>query len=297
LAGWRWLFLIEGVLPIIVGLWVIFGLPSSPATAKFLTPEERTRVIADVAAARPHASPDATSGKALWAAVVSAITNWRLVAAGSIEMVNSSGRWAATFFAPLLVEEILTGKKPDVSKPTSGHGGGGAPKPAKVVILSALLSAIPYGLAALTSVLNGWAAKRARATRGWGRRWFIVWPSWVCAAGLFAVGPLLALKPTVGSRTGAFIAVIAALQGFALWGPAMSLPSTLTPGSTAHSTVAYGLFIALGTLGGLIGPAVLGETTQRTDSYSVGGAALGILSLIMGIVWAVAFGFIVPGGK
>lgn len=295
LAGWRWLFLIEGILPIVVGVWVLF-LPASPATAKFLTPDERARVAADVATARPHAAADANSGRALMAAVVTALTNWRLVAAGSIEMINSCGRWAAQLFTPLIIDEILTGEKPPVGKPAPGHGGGGAPKPAKTVILAALLSAIPFGLAAASSVLNGWGAKRANSTRGWGRRWFIVWPSWVCAAGLYAVGPLLSLPPSSGTRAGAFIAIIAALQGFALWGPVMSLPSTLTSGSTAAAAVSYALFVALGTLGGLIGPAVLGETTQRTASYTLGGAVLGSLSAVMGLVWAVAFGFIVPGG-
>lgn len=295
LAGWRWLFLIEGVLPIIVGVWVLF-LPSSPATAKFLTPDERARVAADVATARPTTAADTTSGRALMGALVAALTNWRLVAAGSIEMVNSCGRWAAHFFTPLIIDEILTGEKPPVGKPAPGHGGGGAPKPRKTVILAALLSAVPFGLAAASSVLNGWGAKRARSTRGWGRRWFIVWPSWVCAAGLYAVGPLLSAPPSSGTRAGAFLAIIAALQGFALWGPVMSLPSTLTTGSTAAAAVSNALFVALGTLGGLIGPAVLGEITQRTASYTLGGAVLGSLSAAMGLVWAVAFGFIVPGG-
>ncbi|KAJ3858846.1 high-affinity nicotinic acid transporter [Lentinula novae-zelandiae] len=44
LAGWRWLFIIEGLPPIVLGLLTIFILPDYPdskATAKFLTEQER----------------------------------------------------------------------------------------------------------------------------------------------------------------------------------------------------------------------------------------------------------------
>lgn len=39
--GWRWLFIIEGVITVGVALSSIFILPNYPATTKWLTPEER----------------------------------------------------------------------------------------------------------------------------------------------------------------------------------------------------------------------------------------------------------------
>ena len=41
LAGWRWLFLLEGLPAIILSVVALFGLPDYPETAKFLTEEER----------------------------------------------------------------------------------------------------------------------------------------------------------------------------------------------------------------------------------------------------------------
>lgn len=41
LSGWQWLFILEGIPAIIVGVVVYFYLPDYPETAKFLTPEER----------------------------------------------------------------------------------------------------------------------------------------------------------------------------------------------------------------------------------------------------------------
>ncbi|GAA5902321.1 uncharacterized protein JCM6883_001368 [Sporobolomyces salmoneus] len=41
LHGWQWLFIIEGIPAVLVGIFVWFALPDYPETAKFLTPEER----------------------------------------------------------------------------------------------------------------------------------------------------------------------------------------------------------------------------------------------------------------
>ena len=42
LSGWRWLFLLEGAPPILMGLAVIKWLPSQPAAARWLSVEEKT---------------------------------------------------------------------------------------------------------------------------------------------------------------------------------------------------------------------------------------------------------------
>ena len=42
LSGWRWLFLLEGAPPILMGLAVIKWLPSRPAEARWLSAEEKT---------------------------------------------------------------------------------------------------------------------------------------------------------------------------------------------------------------------------------------------------------------
>ncbi|GAA6006725.1 hypothetical protein JCM11491_003158 [Sporobolomyces phaffii] len=41
LHGWQWLFVLEGIPAVLVGIFVWFALPDYPETAKFLTPEER----------------------------------------------------------------------------------------------------------------------------------------------------------------------------------------------------------------------------------------------------------------
>ncbi|WP_158923591.1 MFS transporter [Acidisphaera sp. S103] len=54
LAGWQWMFIIEGLPTIVLGFVVLWALADSPATASWLTPEEKTAVQAQIAAEPRH---------------------------------------------------------------------------------------------------------------------------------------------------------------------------------------------------------------------------------------------------
>lgn len=41
IAGWRWIFITEGILPVIAGIAVLFFLPDRPATARWMPDERR----------------------------------------------------------------------------------------------------------------------------------------------------------------------------------------------------------------------------------------------------------------
>ena len=45
LAGWRWIFIIEGIVTVVVGATCFFMLPDSPETASFLKPAERRFIV------------------------------------------------------------------------------------------------------------------------------------------------------------------------------------------------------------------------------------------------------------
>src|SRR5580692_2002425 len=50
LAGWQWMFIIEGLPTVVLGFVVLWALADSPATASWLTPEEKQAVQAQIAA-------------------------------------------------------------------------------------------------------------------------------------------------------------------------------------------------------------------------------------------------------
>lgn len=54
LSGWRWLFLIEGLPPVLLAFVALFGLPDFPETARMLTPDERNLVVRRLANIKVH---------------------------------------------------------------------------------------------------------------------------------------------------------------------------------------------------------------------------------------------------
>jgi ACS family tartrate transporter-like MFS transporter len=48
LPGWRWIFILEGIVPILAGFATLFFLPDRPAKAKWLSAEERDWLVAEL---------------------------------------------------------------------------------------------------------------------------------------------------------------------------------------------------------------------------------------------------------
>ncbi|MDE2075117.1 MAG: MFS transporter, partial [Alphaproteobacteria bacterium] len=58
LAGWQWIFLVTGALPLVTTVLVLRFLPDRPEHARFLSAPERARLIALVAADKPRTSDE-----------------------------------------------------------------------------------------------------------------------------------------------------------------------------------------------------------------------------------------------
>jgi len=76
IAGWRWLFIIEGVITIGVAIAAGFILPDYPATTKWLNEEERNfaswRLMVDIS------ESDETHSRSIWEGVKLCLTDYRL---------------------------------------------------------------------------------------------------------------------------------------------------------------------------------------------------------------------------
>ena len=80
LEGWRWIFILEGILTVIVAVLAFFVISDFPETAKFLTNEERAWVVKKL---KYQGSKDsghliAESEQFQWKYVRDAFTDWQV---------------------------------------------------------------------------------------------------------------------------------------------------------------------------------------------------------------------------
>ncbi|HYY15018.1 MAG TPA: MFS transporter [Chthoniobacterales bacterium] len=100
LAGWQWLFLAEGVPAVLLGVIVLFYLPDRLETAHWLTPAERSSLLAELA----RENANATEAKRI--GILAALTNsiiWRL---GIIFLLAAIAFYGYSFWSPLVIKSL-----------------------------------------------------------------------------------------------------------------------------------------------------------------------------------------------
>jgi MFS family permease len=98
LEGWRWMFLIEGMPAMLLGLFALLHFPDSPAEAKWLTPAQRGWLQAHVVGAAP---PRAGAG-GRWDALFHPLT-W---ICGGIWFCLLAGNYGIIYWLPQIVHGL-----------------------------------------------------------------------------------------------------------------------------------------------------------------------------------------------
>jgi MFS transporter, ACS family, tartrate transporter len=224
LAGWQWMFLVEGAPALVLGVAVPFLLPDRPADARWLSPAERRSLEATLATERQAVAGDEpmTLGRALRLRDV-----WRL--AVGIMAINTGG-YALVFWLPTAVSGIL-GEMGRSAEPTD--------------VLLWVGYVYLCGMAAI--VIAGQSSDRT------GER------KWHCVGGLMLAGAGLALS-TVPGQPWMLVFAWLCLAGFGafFWiPPYWVLPTTALTASAA--AVAVGAINMCANLAGLFGSPVVGR--------------------------------------
>jgi MFS transporter, ACS family, tartrate transporter len=134
LAGWQWLFLLEGIPAILLSAVILWGLPNSPAEAPWLNDAERSwihhRLAADKAALGPVADHN----------LIRALLNPRVLQLGICNLFILGSAYAFIFSAPAVLQGATRWSATTVGFVVSGGG----------------------VLGALAMMLNGWHSDRCR---------------------------------------------------------------------------------------------------------------------------------------
>jgi sugar phosphate permease len=229
LAGWQWMFLIQGVPTVVLGCLAIVLLSDGYAKAGWLTPAQRQAVEADLnadAAAKPKTASDS---------LLSVLANPLIWTFGFIYFCIQSGVYAINFWLPSIIKNM-------------GFDD---------ALLIGWLSAIPYLLAGLFMLLVGRSADLRNE-----RRWHLVVPMLMGAVGLlmavnFAHSPVIAIL-------GLSIATMGALTGLPMFWP---MPTALLTAGTAVAGLA--IINSVGQMAGFLSPYLVGWIKDQTGSTDV----------------------------
>lgn len=248
LAGWRSMFLFEGIPAIILGVICWFFLTDRPADAKWLTPAERDWLSAEMAGEVKQA--DENYGWSLRRS----LTSPRILALAFVYFGVVYGLYAVSFFLPTIVDGFSQQFGTDFS-----------------LLQTGLITAIPYVVGAIAMVL--WT-RHADQTRE--RVWHLAIPA---TLGAIAIPIALYLNSPFLVMVMVSIAAIGIYSALPVFWP---LPSFFLTGAAAAGGIA--LINGLGNLAGFLAPFVTGWTTDLTGSEKAGLWVVGILMLGSAVV-------------
>jgi ACS family tartrate transporter-like MFS transporter len=246
LKGWQWVYIGWAIPAVVLGIVVLAWLPDWPRDAKWLTPEERSALEAELSrekAARKQAGRHMS--------LLQALRNPRVLLLAFAFFLVVTAQYGTEFFLPSLLERWYQ---------------------LKLDTIAALVIIPPVGTLA-GQLFMAWSSDRTKE-----RKLHTVLP--------IAIGAVaLALTPaTLGALWITMALLIVARTGLKAYQPSFwTLPGLFLTETAAAGCV--GLINSIGNLGGFLGPFVLGQVDKLTGSFHAGiyflAATMGISSAII----------------
>jgi len=101
--GWRWIFILEGVLTIVVSSALFFLVSDFPEDAKFLTPEEREFVRARL---RADVGDPMADKKMTWRDVLGVFRDWKILIGGFMYLGLVVPAYGFAYFSPTIIKNF-----------------------------------------------------------------------------------------------------------------------------------------------------------------------------------------------
>jgi ACS family tartrate transporter-like MFS transporter len=244
LGGWRWLLMLEGLPAFLGGIVALFYLTDWPKDARWLAPEEREWITAELQAERRD--KDAAHGhlsifEALRKPVVIAL-------AMSYFLINTSG-YGLVIWLPKIVQKF----------------------PGLSTLQVSLVAAIPNLFAIPAMLIMGWHSDKTGE-----RRWHAALAAFAAAAG-FALSQVFSHPVAVMACFS-----LASVGVMSYYAPFWALPTQLL--SARWAAASFGFINLIANLGGFAGPYLIGFLTDRTGTYVAGVLLMVFSAVLSGVV-------------
>jgi len=244
MSGWRWIFVIEGIGPIILGIITLLFLTDRPEQARWLREDERNWIVEELK------SETLAKKRARNYSISDAFRDRRVLLLVFAYFIGLNAMLANTYWLPTFIKRLS-----------------GLPN-TRVAFLAALPGLL--GIAAM--LLNGWHSDRKRE-----RRWHTAVPLFCGAAAYF----LLSSGPRSFSLAFLWLVLGSGLI-FAYLPTFWSIPTMILTESAAAAC--FGLINSIGQTGGILGPYIVGHLNQRTGSVLSACAFIGACYLMAGAI-------------
>jgi MFS transporter, ACS family, tartrate transporter len=242
LAGWRWLFILEGIPAVVVGIITYFYMTDRPMQAPWLRHDERDWLVKELQEEKQAKNRIRTP--TIWEAFGDART-LRLTLAYFLALTGALGTiyWIPTFL------ERLSG----VSNQT---------------VTSLLLIPALIGIAGM--LLNGWHSDRTAERH------------WHSAVPLVVAGLMFGLLTLVRHEVSLAISSLLLGSGFlyAYYPAFWAIPTMMLSEAAAAAT--FGLINSIGQLGGLAGNYTIGYLNDRTHSLIASFTFIALVYVVAG---------------
>lgn len=227
LAGWRWMFIIEGAPAVILGIVTLFYLTDWPHQAKWLPEDERQWLIAELEKEKQEKQAKHSLG------ILQALRHREVILLTLAYFFMVTAVYGLNFWLPSIVKKLSGSSIMNVS----------------------LIAALPYCVGLVSILLMGWHSDKTKERR------------WHTALAMMTTSLGLLLSVVAGNYTALAVSMFClAAAGTAGYLPGFwALPTSFLTGTAAAASI--GLINSFGNLGGFVGPYVVGYLSKKTGSY------------------------------
>jgi ACS family tartrate transporter-like MFS transporter len=231
MSGWRWMFILEGLPAVILGVVCYFVLTERPKDAKWLTAKERDWITAEL-----ENEQAAKKGTVVHLSIWKTLANPKVLYLGAIYFVYQVGSLGVGYWLP----QIIKGLSGTLDTTQIG-----------------LIGMIPYIVA--TVAMIWWSRRSDRKNE---RKAHSYIPMGVAAIAMFLAAILESPFLVIAS-------ISIALAGlYSFKSPFWAVPSQFLSVATAGTAIAA--INSIGNLGGFVGPFAQGMIVDATGSQTAG---------------------------